>query len=264
MKHHSIFNFSYCTKEIVLSNPSPFVLNVLIVEDEFSFALELRMLVEELGYRCAGIVDNAEQALDLIDNKPPDVILMDIDLKGKMTGVELGEKIKHKKIPILFITSYSDKSTYDRANQLKMIGFLVKPLNDFTLLTAIEACLSDIPRSTQDSHLNILNESLLIKKGKLYHKVNIRDIYNIESDLEYVTIHILDIKFVLRESLKNLMVLLNDKNFFRSHQSHIINLSYLKSIDMNEGYAILENKKQVPLSRRNRKLLEERWRGVIR
>lgn len=66
-------------------------LNVLIVEDDLSFSIELGMLVEEIGYQVAGRVDNAEEAQALIEQKVPDFILLDIDLKGKMTGLELGE-----------------------------------------------------------------------------------------------------------------------------------------------------------------------------
>ena len=106
---------------------SAFVLEVLIVEDDFSFSLDLRMLVERLGYKCAGTVDNAEHALEIINRKTPGAILMDIDLKGQMSGIELAEKIKKKNIPVLFITSYQDEATYERAKKLEMVGFLVKP-----------------------------------------------------------------------------------------------------------------------------------------
>ena len=245
----------------VSTESGPFALRILIVEDDFSFALDLQMLVEELGYQVVAIVEDAGKALELIHRKSPDVILMDIELKGDMTGLELAERIQKKQIPTLFITSYDDGTTYDRAKKLKMIGFLVKPLNDITLLTAIDACLRDIPRSSNDRKLNLLNNSLLIKKGKLYHKVNLEEIYSISSDKEYATIYTADDKFVMRESLKNLLELLEEYAFFRSHQSHIINLDYLKSIDIEDSVAIMTNGQQVPISRRNRKLIEERWQS---
>ena len=238
---------------------SNFVLDVLIVEDDFSFALDLQMLIEKLGYQSIGMIDSAEKALELINRKEPDVILMDIDLKGQMNGLELAETIQQKKIPILFITSYKDEVTYERAKKLSMIGFLVKPLNELTLLTAIDACLRDIPQSNENKTINLLNDSLLIKKGRLYHKVKLKDIYSVESELEYATIFTSGDKFVMRESLKNLMILLADYSFFKSHQSHIINLAYLKSIDMEDSVAIMHNGSHVPISRRNRKLLEEKW-----
>ena len=240
-----------------------FALKILIVEDDFSFALDLQMLVERLGYHVQAIVDSAENARELIQRKAPDAILMDIDLKGKMTGLELAELIQQQNIPTLFITSYQDTETYERARSLRMIGFLVKPLNDLTLLSAIEACLKEIPRSSEDKSLNLLNESLLIKKGKLYYKVNLKDIYCIESDREYVIIHTSDNKFVMRDSLKNLLSMLEEFSFFRSHQSYLINLNYLNSINIEDSIAIMTNGQNIPISRRNRKLIEKHWSNSI-
>jgi len=236
-----------------------FTLKILIVEDDFSFALDLQMLVEDMGYHVIAVVESAEKALEVIKKKEPDAILMDIDLKGRMTGLELANKIQKKQIPILFITSYKDQSTYQEAKKLKMIGFLVKPLNDLTLMSAIDACLRELPKASKDNSLNILNDSLFIKKGKLYHKVKLKDIRYMESDKEYVTIHTASDKFVMRESLKNLTEVLDGFAFFRSHQSYIINLEYLQSINMDDSVAIMDNGHHVPISRRNRKIIEENW-----
>ncbi len=69
-----------------------FKLDVLIVEDNLSFSLELAMLIEEIGYNVIGTADNAKDALSLIYDKKPGIILMDHEIKGDMTGIELGEK----------------------------------------------------------------------------------------------------------------------------------------------------------------------------
>jgi DNA-binding LytR/AlgR family response regulator len=240
-----------------------FALKILIVEDDFSFALDLQMLVEKLGYQVQAVVDSAEKARELIQRKAPDAILMDIDLKGEMTGLELAELIQRKNIPTLFITSYQDSETYERAKGLRMIGFLVKPLNDLTLISAIEACLKDVPRSSDDKNLNLLNESLLIRKGKLFYKVDLKDIYCIQSDREYVIIYTSDSKFIMRDSLKNLLSMLEGLSFFKSHQSYIINLNYLNSINIEDSIAIMTNGQNIPISRRNRKLIEEHWSSSI-
>jgi len=144
-----------------------------------------------------------------------------------------------------------------------MIGFLVKPLNDLTLISAIEACLKDVPRSSDDKNLNLLNESLLIRKGKLFYKVDLKDIYCIQSDREYVIIYTSDSKFIMRDSLKNLLSMLEGFSFFKSHQSYIINLNYLNSINIEDSIAILTNGQNIPISRRNRKLIEKHWSSSI-
>ena len=98
-----------------------FALQILIVEDDFSFALDLQMLIEELGYQCFGIVDSAEKAYELINKRPPDAILMDIDLKGQMSGIDLAERIQNKNITVLFVTSHKDEKTYLRAKSLNSL-----------------------------------------------------------------------------------------------------------------------------------------------
>ena len=88
---------------------------VLIVEDDFSFGLELVMLVEEIGYQVLGLKENSDDALVLIQQDTPDVILMDIDIKGSMNGLELATAIKHLRIPVIFITSIQRIDYYEQA-----------------------------------------------------------------------------------------------------------------------------------------------------
>ncbi len=242
-----------------MENDKKFVLSVLIVEDEFSFATELRMLVEDLSYNCAGIIDSAEEAIDAIKSNRPDVILLDINLKGKMTGLQLAEKISGLKIPILFITSFHDEATYNQASKMQMVGFLVKPLNNLTLMSAIDACLSQITPSPQPEIPAIINDSFLIKKGRVYYRIRLQDIYYIESDLEYITFYTNDNKFVTKGSLKKLSEHLLNFGFFRTHQRYVINLDKLRSINMQANLVTQNNGIKLPVSRRKRKELEALW-----
>lgn len=244
-----------------------FALKVLVVEDDFSFALDLRMLVEELGYRCQGIVDSGEKALEHIARELPDVILMDIDLKGQLNGMDLAIQIKDLHIPTLFITSYKDPDTYNKAKEAGMVGFLVKPLSHYTLLSSIDACISQYrkelaikaTKENQSNKTELIPGAILIKKSKLYHKVRLKDIYFLSSDLEYTTIHTINGKFAFRESLSKMHNLLSSNEFFRTHKSYIVQLDYVKSINFEEGEVILANDMKVPLSRRNKKELENYW-----
>jgi len=242
-------------------------LEILIVEDDLSFALDLEMIVEELGYTVLSTVDTAEEAHRIILTTPPGAILMDIDLKGEMTGLDLGEQIQSLQIPILFITSYQEKQKYDRANKLDMIGYLVKPLNQFTILTALDACLSSwIPKKESSSEDNIkddnglINGALLVKKGSVYHKLKLVDIIYMSSEQEYVMLRTSGGKFLFRESLKSLENKLADFNFFRAHHSFLINLNLISKIDSSGGHVIMSNAERIPVSRRRKKELESVWR----
>jgi len=245
-----------------MNTSSTFALEILIVEDNFAFALQLQRLLDKLGYKCRGIIDNAEKALIEINQKAPDAILMDIDLKGEMTGLDLAENIQNKKIPILFITSYKDSDTYERAKELSMVGFLVKPMNEITIMTGLDLCLSNINATQEDKNLQILNDSILIKKGKLFHKVKVNDIRHIESDREYITFVTSEGKFVVKGSLKKTLEIVENHGFFRCHQRYIINLKHLISINTKDSVLIISDIGQVPMSRRYRKEIESRWINV--
>ncbi|NJK82859.1 MAG: response regulator [Saprospiraceae bacterium] len=84
-------------------------LSILIVEDDLSFGLELKILLEEIGYEAQHLIDNGEEAYDFIYLHRPDLVLMDIELKGDMSGIELGQRIISFDIPIIYITSFCSR-----------------------------------------------------------------------------------------------------------------------------------------------------------
>ncbi len=115
---------------------------VLIVEDEALIAMDLEMIVESMGYNIVGSSDNAIAALDLIANRDPDIILLDINIKGDKDGIELAEIIRDKvKKPFIFITSYADKATLDRAKHTLPYGYILKPFSEKELKASIEIAL---------------------------------------------------------------------------------------------------------------------------
>jgi 1,2-diacylglycerol 3-beta-glucosyltransferase len=114
-----------------------------IVEDEGIVALDISNILTDLGYEVAFIADNGENALVNIDETRPDAVLMDIELKGVMNGLQTAVKIKDKhSIPIIFLTAFEDDSTVARIKNVSGDGYLVKPFEDGLLKTALEEVLS--------------------------------------------------------------------------------------------------------------------------
>lgn len=112
---------------------------VLIVEDEGILAVGLKKKLERLGYNVPAIASSGEEAIELAARFRPDLVLMDIVLKGKMDGIEAADKIRSTlKIPIIYLTAYSDESTIRRAKITEPFGYLVKPYNDKELQIALE------------------------------------------------------------------------------------------------------------------------------
>ena len=115
---------------------------VVIVEDEVIVATHLRKRLETMGYTVPAIASSGGQALKRIAEVGPDVILMDIVLKGKMTGIDVAERIRAQfGIPVIFLTAHGDVETVNQAKQTAPWGYLLKPFDSDTLRATIEIAL---------------------------------------------------------------------------------------------------------------------------
>ena len=91
-------------------------IKILAVEDDPIYSESLDLVVQELGYELVGIVDNAFDALQLLDATSPDLILMDIEIRDSMNGIELAARINStRRIPIIYVTAFKDKETFEKA-----------------------------------------------------------------------------------------------------------------------------------------------------
>ena len=104
-------------------------MRILIVEDEIIEALGLSTQVEGLGHRICDMVTSGEDAILVARSHRPDLILMDINLRGDMSGIDTAMRLREFDIPVIFITSYRDESLRRQAIRLKPIGYINKPVN---------------------------------------------------------------------------------------------------------------------------------------
>lgn len=112
---------------------------VLIVEDEGVVALSIQTALTKMGYKVVGIAVTGAEALSLATEHKPDVILMDIHIKGTMDGIQTTEKLNElSDIPVIFLTAYADDETVKRALKTKSHSYLVKPYNPRELYSNIE------------------------------------------------------------------------------------------------------------------------------
>jgi len=116
--------------------------SVLIVEDEWIVSLELQEHLKQMGYGVIGSVDEGKHAIAKIVDNTPDVILMDIKLKGDMDGIEASQQIrKNFDIPVIYLTANTDKNTFVRAMSTNPYGYILKPFSSRDLNSAIECAL---------------------------------------------------------------------------------------------------------------------------
>jgi CheY-like chemotaxis protein len=112
---------------------------ILVVEDEALIAIDLKARLEDLGYDVPAIGASADMALDLACCHNPDLILMDIRLRDGSDGIEAASEVRQRlNIPIIFLTSYFDAETLERARLTQPFGYIVKPFASVNLRAALE------------------------------------------------------------------------------------------------------------------------------
>ncbi|RXE55502.1 hypothetical protein ABH15_12370 [Methanoculleus taiwanensis] len=113
-------------------------LRIVITEDDAIIALDIERQVAAMGHTVVGVAATAEEALRIVEERQPDLVLLDIRLKGAVDGIAVAEEIQRRfSTPIIFITAYSDKSVIERAEAVQPQGYLVKPIRKEDLAEAI-------------------------------------------------------------------------------------------------------------------------------
>ena len=125
---------------------------VLIVEDEPVIAKNISMYLDNNDFMVSGIAYDYEEAMSELEGNTPDAVILDINLDSDQDGIDIAAHINKKyRLPFLFLTSYSDKETLQRAKKVEPSGYIVKPFNEKTLLASLEIALSNYAqRSNKD------------------------------------------------------------------------------------------------------------------
>ncbi len=111
---------------------------ILIVEDEFIVANDLKIMLIKAGYKVAGIAASVVQARKLIEDKKPNWVLLDIMLKGELTGIDLAWELVEQKLPFLYISANTNQSTLEAVKATQPYGFMVKPFREKDLLVMLD------------------------------------------------------------------------------------------------------------------------------
>jgi DNA-binding NarL/FixJ family response regulator len=141
-------------------------LRVLIVEDEPVIAENISMYLDNADFEVSGIAYDSAEANEQLQKNTPDAAILDINLESEEDGIDIAKRINQKyQIPFLFLTSYSDKETLQRAKAVNPSGYIVKPFNEKTLLASLEIAISnhaaDVNRKTPALTTDKINPHLL-------------------------------------------------------------------------------------------------------
>ncbi|MCH7403306.1 LytR/AlgR family response regulator transcription factor [Belliella kenyensis] len=217
---------------------------ILVVEDDVNIAENIEEILELLGYVNIDIANSANQAIKIIKKYRPDMIFMDIKLKGDKDGIELGEILRQMvDAPLVFVTSYSDPTIIERAKRINPAGFIVKPFNTNDIHAIVEIVLynkrvnpiSDaaIVKSKDESPY-LVTDAVYIKADNSYEKVPYTDIFYVEANGNMVTIYTRHRNYTIRKSMKDMEEKLPAHLFLRVQKSFIVQLGQIESFNTKE------------------------------
>ena len=237
---------------------------VLLVEDDMIIATDISMLLEEQGYDIVGICTRAEHALETIESNAIDIVLMDINLKGQMNGIEASAIIlKNQGPPVIFLTSNTDDATFQQAIETKPYAFISKPFNqaDLARTVAVTWRRMQLEKGEEkeqaerkevlpaEDHISIMDDRLFIRHKNELVKVFLKDILYAEADRSYCHLITENQKYFLSTTLLKIESQLPDDLFVRIHRSFVVNLKKIDSIGEAHTYLTIDGK-QLPISRR--------------
>jgi DNA-binding LytR/AlgR family response regulator len=232
---------------------------ILIVEDEIIIAADISMMLGNLGYDVTGIIPRGEDALKSIEGTRPDLILMDVSLKGSMDGVETALLIQEKyQIPLIFLTANADDNTFARAKAAQPYAFISKPFRQSDLNRTIELTLQKVaeekdqtafslpdPVLTEES---ILADRIFVRYKDRMVKVLLEEILFAEAERSYCKIHTAAGEYLMTLPLGAFEEKLKSSDFMRIHRSHIINVTKIDAVIDNYNYVSI-GKHTLPVSR---------------
>ncbi len=231
---------------------------ILIVEDESPIAESLNEILEVLEHEVVGIASSYEEAIDLLKGSKPDLVLLDIQLKGDKTGLDVAETINEQfSVPYIFTTAFADKDTIEQASELGPYGYIVKPYGMKDINPAIEIALSNFnsAKEIQSDQANFLSNHLYIKANSKLIRLEDDDIMYIEAKGDYALFKTNDKGYIVHSTIKNVATKMNPQKFLKVHRSYIVNLDKIKDI---EDSSIQIEEKIIPVSRQHKPDLMKR------
>lgn len=249
-------------------------INVLVVEDESIVSKDIQHSLTKLGYEVVGAAATGEKALELARSERPDVVLMDIMLKGEMNGIEAADIIKKElKLPVIFLTAYADEATLNKAKITEPYGYIIKPFKEIDLHTNIEMAIykhqkerelereRDLLYSIAENRETHNDGFIFVKSNSKLVKLNTKDIFFIEALKDYVVINTGDTRYTIHSTMKEIEQKMGTVEFIRVHRSFIVRLDKIVTIEF-PNLQLENDKKSIPIGGSYREDLNNRIKLV--
>jgi len=240
-------------------------LNIVIVDDESRIRTSIRHLLE-MYYPDAFVLgegEDVESGISEIKKHRPDLVLLDINMPDG-TGFDLIKKLSPINFKVVFITAFDQYAV--QAFKYSALDYLLKPVNPDELVNALQKAQQQLQNEELSVKLNafISNmgnigrepKKIVLKTQDLVHVLSISDIVRCEADRNYTKFILNSGKSILVSgSLKEYDDMLSHDKFFRSHHSHLVNLSYIDRVEKQNDQLVMKDTSVVPLAVRKKDAL---------
>ncbi len=223
-------------------------IKIVIVEDEETWVLSLKGLLNSLGFEVVAIAKNLAEAIDVIHAIEFDIALLDIHLDGINSGISLGKLIRNTlQKPFIFITASYDSHHINEAVQANPSAYLTKPTNRNTLYIAIQNAFENFIEKKQiaTNQAPLTTESFFIKRGKKYVKIFWKNVFCLKSDQKYTALELVNdtadcfIRSSLQNTIKHIVPESFRNKFIQINRSECVNIDFV--IELQGDIVTMEN-----------------------
>jgi len=232
----------------------------IIIDDEVHSRETTKIMLNSLSndIDIVGMAKNAFEGSEMINQLKPDFIILDIQMPGK-TGIEMLDMIPSFQGEIIFVTAYNEYAI--QAFKKGALHYILKPLDPDDLEDALNRVKAVITRQEP------IGKYLSLSTSDGWVVVRISEILHCESYKNYTTIYLSDAKHTISKTLKEVEVKLPKENFYRVHNSHLINIDYVQKVLKSDGgNVLLSNSALIPISKGKKKeffdWFQERVSGI--
>lgn len=240
------------------------MVKVVIIDDEKISRETIKFLLADYfpEVTVSAEAESVDDAVKIIEEQNPELVFLDIEIKGG-TGLHVLQRLKKRDFKLIFITAFNDFAI--KAIKFSAIDYILKPINEFEFKNGVERAILEIGKINNSSQTDTLfanqestkERKLVLRTSQEIHIVNISEIVHCVSDNAYTTFRLnTGEKIVVSKGIGEYADLLAGFGFLRPHQSHLVNINYIKKLDKSDGgFLILKDKTQIPVSSRQKQQL---------
>lgn len=251
------------TETSISAPKSNFMIKIVIVEDELVIRDTYKIILEQnfSNVEVVGETGKIADAICLVKEKAPDIVLMDIELEDG-NSFQLLQNLRPYHFRIIFITAYNHYAI--KAIKFSAFDYIMKPVNEFEFINALSNAVSAVSceLSSEKQVDNLLDHysgtqksgKIVLRTSEALYVIKVENISHCKSDNSYTTFFLTDDREILvSKGMAEYVELLEDYGFYRPHQSFLVNVNHINRIDKSDGgFVIMENSAEIPISTRRK------------